>query len=144
MLDALTGTLEGGRPLVSVTIGGFVPESEVAELLARTEKAHEGVSIGSYPFFKQGRVGANFVIRSTEEDKLDACLDDLASRLVGEGREVVRIGRDVLVLTRWAGELVHEEHQSSSSVPWTGLAMSLAAGMAFTAVSARIVEQRDF
>lgn len=25
MLDALTGELEGGRPLVSVTIGGFVP-----------------------------------------------------------------------------------------------------------------------
>ena len=30
MLDALTGTLEGGRPLVSVTIGAFAPESEVA------------------------------------------------------------------------------------------------------------------
>jgi len=29
-------------------------------------------------------------------------------------------------------------------VPWTGLALSLAVGMAFIAVSARIVEQRDF
>ena len=29
MLDALTGTLEGGAPLVSVTIGAFAPESEV-------------------------------------------------------------------------------------------------------------------
>ena len=54
MLDGLTGTLEGGRPLVSVTIGGFVPESEVAELLEATERAHDGVSIGSYPFFKEG------------------------------------------------------------------------------------------
>ena len=35
MLDALTGTLEGGRPLVSVTVGAFAPESEVAEMLAR-------------------------------------------------------------------------------------------------------------
>ena len=48
--------------MVSVTIGGFVPESEGAELLGATEKAHEGVSIGSYPFFKEGRVGANFVV----------------------------------------------------------------------------------
>ena len=33
MLDALTGTLEGGRPLVSVTLGAWAAESEVAELL---------------------------------------------------------------------------------------------------------------
>ena len=33
MLDSLTGQLEGGRPLVSVTVGAFAPESEVAELL---------------------------------------------------------------------------------------------------------------
>ncbi|MDP9085889.1 MAG: molybdopterin-binding protein, partial [Pseudomonadota bacterium] len=73
MLDALTGTLEGGRPLVSVTLGGFVPESEVADLLGATEKAHNGVSIGSYPFFKEGRVGANFVLRSEDQNLAETC-----------------------------------------------------------------------
>ena len=67
MLDALTGTLEGGRPLVSVTVGAFAPESEVAELLRRAEQAQEGIAIGSYPFFKDGRVGANFVVRSEDQ-----------------------------------------------------------------------------
>ncbi|MEO7786648.1 MAG: competence/damage-inducible protein A, partial [Sphingomicrobium sp.] len=81
MLDALTGTLEGGRPLVSVTIGGFVPESEVADLLGATEKAHEGVSIGSYPFFKEGRVGANFVLRSEERALVEACAVELTIAL---------------------------------------------------------------
>ena len=33
MLDALTGTLEGGRPLVSVTVGAWAAESEVADML---------------------------------------------------------------------------------------------------------------
>ena len=57
MLDALTGTLEGGRPVVSGTIGCWVGESEVAELLRQAEKSHEGVAIGSYPFFaKAARV----------------------------------------------------------------------------------------
>ena len=37
MLDALTGPLEGGRPLLSRTIGCWVPESEVADLLRETE-----------------------------------------------------------------------------------------------------------
>ena len=64
MLDALTGTLEGGRPVVSKSVGCWVAESEVADLLGQAEKRFEGVAIGSYPFFRDGRVGANFVVRS--------------------------------------------------------------------------------
>ena len=81
MLDAMTGTLEGGRPLVSVTIGAFAPESEVAELLRVAEQATDGVSIGSYPFFKAGKVGGNFVVRSE---------DEALARRVAEG-----LGRDL-------------------------------------------------
>ena len=92
MLDALTGTLEGGRPVVSKSIGGWIAESEVADLLRATEKAHEGVAIGSYPFFREGRVGANFVARSPEEAKVDACLADLAAALTAAGHEVVAGG----------------------------------------------------
>ena len=54
MLEALSGQLEGGRPLLSRTIGCWAPESEVAELLGETETAHPGCQIGSYPFFKRG------------------------------------------------------------------------------------------
>ncbi|RYD47268.1 MAG: competence/damage-inducible protein A, partial [Sphingomonadales bacterium] len=42
MLDALTGTLEGGRPVLSRTLGAWVAESEIADLLRETERAHEG------------------------------------------------------------------------------------------------------
>ncbi|MBL7660143.1 competence/damage-inducible protein A, partial [Escherichia coli] len=54
MLDALTGTLEGGHPLLSRTIGAWVAESDIAEFLGETERAHQGVAIGSYPFFRDG------------------------------------------------------------------------------------------
>jgi molybdopterin-biosynthesis enzyme MoeA-like protein len=89
MLEALSGQLEGGRPLLSATIGCWSPESEVAELLGATERAHPGCQIGSYPFFREGRVGANFVIRSTDRALLDACRADLVARLEAERREVV-------------------------------------------------------
>ena len=85
MLDALTGTLEGGAPLLSETLGGFIPESEVAGLLRETEKAHPACQIGSYPFFRDGRVGSNFVIRSTEAAALAACAADLGSGLNAAG-----------------------------------------------------------
>ena len=89
MLDALSGTLEGGRPLVSVTVGAFAPESEVAELLRDAEQSAEGISIGSYPFFKQGRVGSNFVVRSEDADRAKAVAKDLAGRLAEIGYEPV-------------------------------------------------------
>ncbi len=81
MLDSLTGTLEGGAPLLSETVGGWIKESEVADLLREVEKAHEKCQIGSYPFFREGKVGANFVIRSTSRDSLDSCVDTLCEGL---------------------------------------------------------------
>lgn len=92
MLDALTGTLEGGAPLLSKQIGCWVAESEVAALLRETEKAHEGCAIGSYPFFREGRVGANFVVRSTEADRLDACIAALVEGLEAMGHDVAEGG----------------------------------------------------
>jgi molybdenum cofactor synthesis domain-containing protein len=89
MIDALTGTLPGGKPLLSATLGCWVPESEVADILRHAEATHEGCQIGSYPFFREGRVGANFVIRSTEADGLERCTADLATDLAGVGFETV-------------------------------------------------------
>ncbi len=81
MLDALTGTLEGGEPLLSDTVGAWVPESEIAGLLQEIERAHEGSQIGSYPFFREGRVGANFVVRSTSAEMVQSCIDTLCEGL---------------------------------------------------------------
>ena len=92
MLDALTGTLEGGLPVLSATVGCWVPESEIADLFRQTEKDHEGVAIGSYPFFREGRVGANFVIRATDPQLLEACSAALVAGLAATGREAVAGG----------------------------------------------------
>jgi molybdenum cofactor synthesis domain-containing protein len=89
MMDALTGTLEGGRPVVSVTIGARAPESDVADLLRETEAAHPGVAIGSYPFFKEGRYGSNFVIRSEDGELARTTGDALAGRLREAGYEPI-------------------------------------------------------
>ena len=92
MLDRLTGTLEGGLPVLSATIGCWVAESEIADLLATSERTHEGVQIGSYPFFREGRTGANFVIRATDRAVLDQCLSDLTAALEQGGWPVVAGG----------------------------------------------------
>ncbi len=92
MLESLAGTLEGGRPVASATVGCWTGESEVADLLRDTERAHDGCQIGSYPFFRDGRVGANFVVRSTDEARVAACIADLSARLRARGHEPVAGG----------------------------------------------------
>ena len=92
MLEALTGRLEGGRPLLSRTIGCWIPESEVAELLAATERAHPECRIGSYPTYADGRPAANFVIRSVDEEKLAACHAELLAALQQTGRAIAPEG----------------------------------------------------
>ena len=92
MLESLTGKLEGGRPVISVTVGARAPESDVADLLRETEAAHPGVAIGSYPFFKEGRYGANFVIRSEDADLARRTGEELSRRLSEAGYEPVEGG----------------------------------------------------
>ncbi len=75
MLDALTGQLEGGAPRLTETIGCWVAESEIAQLLREVETAHETCADRiSCPFFRAGRVGVNFVVRSTAAEDLEALL----------------------------------------------------------------------
>ncbi|MFN3468228.1 MAG: competence/damage-inducible protein A [Novosphingobium sp.] len=92
MLDSLTGQLEGGLPLLSTTVGCWVAESEIADLLRETEKAFEDCQIGSYPFFREGRTGANFVIRSVSAETLGAVAKALEEGLVALGRTPVAGG----------------------------------------------------
>ena len=87
MLAALDGRLEGGRPMISITVGAYAAESEVADLLRETEEARPGVAVGSYPFFKEGKYGANFVIRSVDGDIATQTALDLQRRLEEAGIE---------------------------------------------------------
>lgn len=78
MLAGLDGKLEGGAPILDRTIGAWVPESSVSDILITVEREKPGIQIGSYPFWREGRIGANFVVRSQDRQ----ALDDAASRLI--------------------------------------------------------------
>ena len=85
MLESLDGKLPGGLPVVTRTIAAWTVESRVAELLGRVEKEHDGVQIGSYPFWREGKTGANFVLRSVDRAALDATAAALMAALGAEG-----------------------------------------------------------
>lgn len=89
MLESLDGQLPGGLPVLTRTIAAWTVESRVAALLAQVEKTNEGVQIGSYPFWRDGRTGANFVLRSLDQMTLDATAAALITALAVEGIDPV-------------------------------------------------------
>lgn len=78
MLAGLRGQLEGGIPLLSKTVTIYCPESEIASVVGDVQRENPDVSIGSYPFYRDNRVGAALVVRGTDDGRLDEVLATLA------------------------------------------------------------------
>jgi molybdenum cofactor synthesis domain-containing protein len=74
MLAGLLPRLAGGRPLLSETIRVGRPEGIIAGPLGAIAAAHPAVSIGSYPFDIDGRLGSNLVARSEDPAALAAAV----------------------------------------------------------------------
>ncbi len=85
--QALDGKLEGGRPIVSVDGRRLCGRERSRRPAARDGGSAAGVAIGSYPFFKDGRYGANFVMRSDDGELVDGTAIDLERRLAEAGIE---------------------------------------------------------
>ena len=77
MLGGLNNKIKGGKKILSKTISLITVESEIAESLERIQNKFKDIEIGSYPFFKQGKVGVSIVIRSTEENLISSCYKDI-------------------------------------------------------------------
>ena len=72
MVESILPTLTGGAPLLSESVRIDKGEGDIAGPLGQIAEAHPDVSIGSYPFQREGRFGANIVLRSQDRDALDA------------------------------------------------------------------------
>jgi molybdenum cofactor synthesis domain-containing protein len=77
MFDGLKHTLVGGKPMISLTVSAFLAEGIIAAGLGALQQRYPDLDIGSYPFFRQGRYGASFVMRGTEQARLDAAAMEL-------------------------------------------------------------------
>jgi molybdenum cofactor synthesis domain-containing protein len=70
MFDGLKGGLSRGDPVHSKTVSAHVGEGVIAHDLGELQKRYPELDIGSYPFFRQGRFGASFVIRGTDAEAI--------------------------------------------------------------------------
>ena len=77
MFDGLKGRLKTGDKVLSVTISAHVGEGVIAKGLGELQARYPQLEIGSYPFFRQGRFGASFVLRGTDQGALASAAEEL-------------------------------------------------------------------
>jgi len=77
MVGGLNNKIKGGKKILNKTITLRGVESEIAEPLEKVQNKYQDVEIGSYPFFKQGKIGVSIVIRSTEQNLIFDCYKDI-------------------------------------------------------------------
>lgn len=77
MVATVIPTLTGGEPLISKSMRIERGEGDIAGPLGAIANAFPALSIGSYPFQKDGRYGAHVVIRGTDISDIDAALGQL-------------------------------------------------------------------
>ena len=89
MYDGIRHRLKGGKPMLSRTISADLPEGKMAEGLTALQSRYSDLEIGSYPYFRMGKVGAAIVLRGTERPRLDAAGEELQALMRSLGGEPV-------------------------------------------------------
>ena len=89
MLGALNNKIKGGKKILSKTISIQTVESEIAKSLERVQIKFMKVDIGSYPFFRLGKIGVSIVIRSSNKKKIDDCYKEIVSFLKNKKIKII-------------------------------------------------------
>ena len=90
MLGGLNNVLVGGDPVLSKTLNLRTVESEIAKSLTDVQNKNNDVEIGSYPFFRAGKLGVSIVLRSTNQKKIDLCNEQILEFVKLKNIEILR------------------------------------------------------
>jgi molybdenum cofactor synthesis domain-containing protein len=77
MVASVLPTMTGGAPLMSKTLTVHRGEGDIAGPLGALAEAYPDLSMGSYPFQRDGKYGANLVVRGQDSDLLDEAMEKL-------------------------------------------------------------------
>ena len=89
MLPSLANKLVGGEPILSKTISLRTLESEIAKPLKQIQEKNNDVDIGSYPFFRKGKMGISIVIRCKDQSKIENCSSQIFDFIKEKNIEIV-------------------------------------------------------
>ena len=83
MIHNCSKYLVKGAKIFSDSINLITVESNISKGLAKIQKKYKReIDIGSYPFFRLGRVGVSIVLRSQNKHKINLCKKEILKNIV--------------------------------------------------------------
>jgi molybdopterin-biosynthesis enzyme MoeA-like protein len=79
--------LARGAPILSASVDAYLREGDFAEALERIQQRYTTVEIGSYPFNRDGKLGATLVARGTDRALLTRVVDEITAAIAALGGE---------------------------------------------------------
>ena len=74
MFSTLIDELNAGAAIHSANVDVYLKEGDIAKPLEAIAVEYADLDVGSYPFFRDGRFGANLVVRGTDEARVEAAM----------------------------------------------------------------------
>jgi len=91
MVLGLKNNIKGGKKILSKTISIRTVESEIAKSLENIQNKFKNVEIGSYPFFRMGKIGVSIVIRSSKKNQIDVCSKEIIKFIKNKKITIIKI-----------------------------------------------------
>ena len=82
MFEGLGDRLVGGEPILTGNVTTNLVESVIANDLGAMQERYPDVSMGSYPYFRKGKLGVNLVLRATDAARMEAAADELKTAII--------------------------------------------------------------
>jgi molybdenum cofactor synthesis domain-containing protein len=91
MMEEVVTRLPRGVTVKSIAISAELPEGTIAAGLADIQKVHPETAIGSYPWYRDGKFGAQLVARSRDADAVEAAAKAIEAMITALGARPERI-----------------------------------------------------
>lgn len=85
MFETIAEEFDRGPPIYSRNVDVFMREGDIAGPLEVIAEEFPDIEIGSYPFARDGRFGANLVVRGTDAEQLDVALKKIVETMTELG-----------------------------------------------------------
>jgi len=87
MFDTVAGSLSRGAPIQSRYVEAHMGEGDLADALTTIQSDFPDVDIGSYPFFRAGKIGLTIVAKGTDNTAIDHVLEEVIQMIQALGKE---------------------------------------------------------
>lgn len=85
MFGTLVDELHAGEAILSANVDVFIREGDIAAPLETIARDFADLDVGSYPFSRDGRHGANLVVRGMDAKRIDAAMDAIVEAMIALG-----------------------------------------------------------